>query len=154
MGFFDKIKGAMNAVTGNAAKVTLDFEPKVAIPGDTVRITISATSTGQEVKSKGVFLDLRGEESVRLPKGTVENQSNEIQASKTALSQEFQIANAFVLAAGESKTFESTVQLPGSLQPSFQGALARLEWQLRGRVEAFGNDPDSGFQSIRIGTRN
>jgi hypothetical protein len=154
MGFFDKIKGAVNAVTGGAAKVTLDFEPKVAFPGDAVRVKISATSTGAEVKSKGVFLDLLGAESVKLPKGTVENQSNEINATKTQLSQEFQIAPAFVLAAGETKLFEGVVQLPGGLQPSFQGALARLEWQLRGRVEAFGNDPDSGYQPIRVGLRS
>ena len=154
MGFFDKLKGAVNAVTGGAAKVTLDFEPKVAYPGDSVRVKISATSTGSEVKSKGIYLDLRGEESVKLPKGTIENQSGEINATKTSLSQEFQISPAFVLGAGETKLFEGVVQLPGGLQPSFQGSLARLEWQLRGRVEAFGNDPDSGFQSIRIGLRS
>ena len=153
MGFFDKLKGAVNAVTGGAAKVQLDFEPKVAFPGDSVRVKISCTSTGAEVKSKGIFLDLYGAESVKLPRGTVEGQG-EINTTKTQLSQEFQIAPAFVLGAGETKLFEGVVQLPGGLQPSFQGALARLDWQLRGRLEAFGNDPDSGYQPIRIGLRS
>jgi hypothetical protein len=154
MGFLDKLKGAVNAVTGGAAKVTLEFDPKLAFPGDSVRVKISATSTGPELKSKGVFLDLRGEERIKLPRGTIENQSNEINAAKTAMSQEYQIAPAFVLGAGETKLFEGVFQLPSGLQPSFQGALARLEWELRGRVEAFGNDPDSGYQSIRGGARS
>jgi len=31
MGLLDKVKGAVNAVTGGAAKVTFEFEPKVAL---------------------------------------------------------------------------------------------------------------------------
>src|SRR3989304_6076715 len=52
MGFLDKLKGAVNAVTGGAAKVTMEFEPKAVYPGDVVRVKISATSTGSEVKAK------------------------------------------------------------------------------------------------------
>src|SRR5262245_18082601 len=66
MGFLDKIKGAVNAVTGGAAKVTMEFKPSVAFPGDVIAVKITATSTGQQVKSKGVFVDLQGVEGINI----------------------------------------------------------------------------------------
>src|SRR3990172_3375379 len=123
MGFLDKLKGAVNAVTGGSAKVTMDFQPATAFPGDAVLAKISVQSTGAEVKSKGVFVDLLGTEHVNIKKPSVE--------------QSFQLAPDFVLAANETKLFEGTITLPSNLQPSYQGPFARHEWTIRGRVEAF-----------------
>ncbi len=153
MGFMDKIKGAVNAVTGGAAKVTLDVEPRSASPGDTVKVKVTATSSGAEVKSKGVYVDLAGEESVRLPKGTVANVTEVITASKTTFSQEVKLAGDFVLKANETKAWEGTVPSPREVKPSYAGAFTNHEWNIRGLIEAFGNDPDSGFQSIRVGPK-
>lgn len=151
MGFMDKLKGAVNAVTGGAAKVTLDFEPTVACAGDTIRIKISATSTGAEVKSKGVYVDLCGSEKVTVTKGTTPELQSDVTVSKTTLEQSFQIAPEFILAPNETKLFEGQFQIPNAALPSFAGQLAQHNWQIRGRVEATGNDPDSGFKPIRIG---
>src|SRR3990170_4011581 len=101
MGFLDKLKGAANAV----------------YPGDVVRVKISATSAGGEVKSKGIFVDLMGSENVKLPKGTVQNHNEEIHAAKTTFQHEFQIAPALVLAAKETKLFEGTFTVPANVQP-------------------------------------
>src|SRR3990172_8139600 len=125
MGFLDKLKGAVNAVTGGAAKVTMEFEPKAVYPGDVVRVKISATSAGGEVKSKGIFVDLMGSENVKLPKGTVQNHNEEIHAAKPTFQHEFQIAPALVLAAKETKLFEGTFTVPANVQPSYQGSFTR-----------------------------
>jgi hypothetical protein len=154
MGFLDKLKGAVHAVTGGAAKVSIDYDPKVAFPGDTITVRISATSTGAEVKTKGVFVDLVGVEEVRLRRGDHSSLESDVSASRTTFSQEIQVAPPFVLPANETQQFEASVQVPGNLQPSFQGNFTNHEWKIRGRLDAFGNDPDSGYAPLRIGLRS
>jgi hypothetical protein len=146
MGFFDKLKGAVNAVTGGAATVTIEaLQPAVA--GQSTQVRVSATSTGGEVKSKGIFVDVKGVEEVNI---VDPNTKQKVSQSKASIEQTFQIAPAFVLGAKEAKSFEGTIQLPASAMPSFRGALAQHVYYIRGRVEAFGNDPDSGWQPLTV----
>jgi hypothetical protein len=58
------------------------------------------------------------------------------------------VGPAFVLQPNETKVFEATIQLPMG-QPSYNGQV-RHEWKVRGRLDAFGNDPDSGFKVIEV----
>lgn len=152
MGFMDKLKAAASAVTGGAAKVTIEYQPQVAFAGDTISVKVTATSTGAEVKSKGVFVDIRGVEHVHVNHNEA-NTQNDIHASKATFEQSFQIAQPFVLPPKETKLFEGTIQIPPTLQPSFKGTYTEHRWEIQGRVEAFGNDPDSGWQPLRIGLK-
>jgi hypothetical protein len=151
MGFFDKIKGAVNAVTGGAARVTIEIAQPVIVAGEPVAVRITATSTGAEVKSGGVFVDVRGQESVDFKHG---EQNTQVTHSETTFKQTFSIAPAFVLAPNETKKFEGTFQLPPSALPSFAGKLAKFAYSVCGRIETFGNDPDSGFQPVRVTNKN
>ncbi|MCC6809767.1 MAG: hypothetical protein IT381_20225 [Deltaproteobacteria bacterium] len=152
MGFLDKIKGAVNAVTGNAAKVTIDY-PKQALAGDEIVVKITAVSTGGELKSKGCFVDVMGQEQTHLSK-TENGTKTEMHESKATYEHSFQIGEAFTLAANETKTWEGRVKLPAEAQPSYAGVHAKHIWQLRGRIEATGNDPDSGFVVLNVNKRN
>lgn len=154
MGFLDKIKGAVSAVTGGGAKVTLEFRPPFAMPGEPVQVRVTATSTGGEIKSKGLYIDLRAVETVRVDKDEVAGAERDVNCSRETFTQEIAISPAFVLAPNETKTFEGVVNLPANCQPSFTGKLTQHEWTIRGRVEAFGNDPDSGYQPLRVGLRS
>ena len=165
MGFFDAIKGAVNAVTGGAAKVTVEFQPQTVMAGGTITVKVTAVSTGGEVKSQGVFVDLLGSEQVHAqdvhatPRtgmgqphaASTTGQRYDVSVSKTTFEQSIQISPAFVLGAKETKVFEGKVTIPAGSQPSFQGTYAKHQWSLRGRVEAWGNDPDSGYLPIRVG---
>lgn len=156
MGFFDKIKGAVNAVTGKAAKVTIEYQPQVGFPGETVQVKITAASTGGEVKSKGIFVDLLGTEEIIIKADASTAQygvKQHIDLRKTTLEQQFQIAPEFVLPPNETKMFEGSFQIPQNLQPSYDGVYTHHKWEIRGRVEAFGNDPDTGFLPFRIGLK-
>ena len=64
MGFFDKLKSVVNAVTGGAARVTIQLQQSCVFPGETVEVKITATSTGAEVQSKGAYVDVFAEERV------------------------------------------------------------------------------------------
>jgi hypothetical protein len=152
MGFFDKLKAAAQAVTGGAAKVTIEYQPQVAMAGEKITVKISCASTGAEVKSKGVFVDVRGLESVNVGQNEAST-DHLVHVSKSTFEQEFQIAPALTLGAGETKLFEGAITLPPTLQPSFKGNYTEHKWEIRGRLEAFGNDPDSGWLPLRIGLK-
>jgi hypothetical protein len=133
MSIMDKVKGAMNTVTGGGATVTLEHTGTFKA-GGTITVKVGATSTGGEVKSKGVYVDLRGRK-----KDTVGQIAGNVVAAAT---HEFKVAEEFTLAAKETKLFESIVQIPADIN-------ADLDWEIRGRIDTFGNDPDSGFKDIR-----
>jgi hypothetical protein len=153
MGLLDKLKGVANLVTGDAAKVSIEWRPAMGFPGERVDVTITATSTGAEVKSGGAFVDLVGAESARVPGDTAGGPGPKGDALRRTLERQFQIAKAFVLAAGETKVFEGAFEIPKEAQPTYAGVAARHDWQIRGRIEAVGNDPDSGFLPFRIGLK-
>ncbi|ATB31905.1 sporulation protein [Melittangium boletus] len=152
MGIFDKMKDVANMVTGGAARVSIEYEPQQAFPGEELSVRVIATSTGGQVKSKGVFVDLQSVERVNMPRGTMAGQENAVNTSYTSFSKEVQISPAFTLEPNETREFEGRVRLPPDAQPTFTGRYARHEWSIRGRVEATGNDPDSGYQSLRVGS--
>lgn len=153
MGLFDKLKDVANMVTGGAARVSIEYEPRVAFPGDELSVRITATSTGGQINSRGVFVDLRAVESVRVSGTSTSGQHQNINNSHTSFEQAIQIAPAFTLAPNETKEFEGMVRLPMSAQPTFHGHYAQHEWSIRGRVEMTGNDPDSGFQPFQMGSQ-
>lgn len=160
MGILDKLKAAAAAVTGGAAEVAIEYQPQVALPGDAIRVKVTAVSAGAEVKSGGVFVDLRAEEQIRVPRSAVAMQTKDsvlsmgdIRTEKITFEQSYQIAPPLVLAPNETKQFEGTVQMPSALEPSYRGPHAEHKWQIRGRLDAFGNDPDSGWQPLRVGSK-
>ena len=153
MGFLDKMKGAVAAITGSAAKVSLEYHNVLASPGDLVAVKVTAASTGAEVTSKGVFIDLRGTEEIDIPARAAMSVEERVALSNEIVERAFQIAPGFTLAANETKVFEGNFQLPTDCQPSYSGRFCKHEWQIRGRVEAFGNDPDSGYLPFRIGLK-
>lgn len=153
MGYFDKIKGAVNMVTGGAAHVTIEIMQPALAPGQTAAIKVTATSTaattGAELKSKGVFVDVKGEEHLEVIDAATKQKTVQ---SSAAVNLTFQIAGEFSLAPNESKTFEGTIHLPNHALPAIDGAVSKQLYYIRGRVEATGSDPDSGFQPIKVGS--
>lgn len=153
MGLLDKLKGVANLVTGDAAKVTIEWKPALGFPGERVEVKITATSTGAEVKSGGVFVDLVGAETAHVRGDTSAGPSTAGDAARRTLERELKIADGFVLAPNETKVFEGGFEIPKDAQPSYAGVAVRHDWQIRGRIETVGNDPDSGFLPFRIGLK-
>lgn len=145
MGFLDKMKSVGTAMTGGAAKVSLEYPHQMMKPGDSINVKVTVVSTGKEVKSSGVFVDFLAHEGGQVKCSTCQKMVN---INNDTVKQAVNIAPAFVLGANESKTFESTIQIPMG-QPTYNGTI-RNEWKIRGRLDAFGNDPDSGFQVIEV----
>jgi hypothetical protein len=132
MSIMDKVKGALDKVTGGGAKVTLEHTGKFAA-GEKLAVKITATSTGGELKTNGVYVDLRGR-----GKSIVGQVAGNVVASAN---HDFKVAEAFVLPPKETKEFTGEITIPQ--------IDANLDWEIRARLDATGNDPDSGFVDIR-----
>lgn len=145
MGFLDKVKNVGTAMTGGAAKVSIEYPHQPMRPGESISVKVTVMSMGKEVKSGGVFVDIHATE-----KGQVKCMKCQqmVNINHDTVKQAISIAPAFMLQPSESRTFEATIQIPQG-QPSYNGTV-RNEWMIRGRLDAFGNDPDSGFQMIEV----
>ena len=154
MGFLDKMKGAVSAVTGGGADVSIEYPMQSMKIGDNMHVKVTVMSTGGEVKSNGVYVDVHAKEHGQISGSSTcescgHHDSNaRVKLSKTTVDQSIPIAPAFVLQPNERKEFEADIQLPHG-QGTYKGAVHH-EWQIRGRLEAFGNDPDSGFKTFEV----
>jgi hypothetical protein len=153
MGFFDRLKGAVAVVTGGAATVTIEYHP-IIFPGDMVQVRITAVAKSNPIKGDGIFVDIRGVEEIRVRKSESENLTDDLEISRTTLETSYQIAGPFQLDANATYQWEGSFQMPPSAQPTFDGSICDHGWGIRGRLSMFGNDPDSGFQGIRVGLRS
>jgi sporulation-control protein spo0M len=153
MGFFDKLKRAVSVVTGGAATVTIDFNPRTAFPGEAIGVKITATAKGSAIKGDGIFVDIKGVEEIRLRKNDDQALNDDLSINRDTINQAFQIAGAFQMGANETQYWEGTITLPPNAQPTFDGSICDHGWGIRGRLSMFGNDPDSGFLPIRVGLK-
>jgi hypothetical protein len=153
MGFFDKLKAAANFVTGGAAKVTIEWNPPLAFPGEPVRVRVTATSTGPVINSGGCFVDVAANETLNIQQNALGTGNQHISHTKQTFSQTFQIAPPFQLGAGQTLQFEGQFVLPPGGQPTYDGPFADHDWGMRGRIEMPGNDPDSGFLKFIVGRK-
>ena len=145
MGFLDKMKSVGSAMTGGAARVSIEYPHQPMRSGDSISVKVGVISSGKEVKSGGVYVDIFAFETGQVK---CKHCGQMADVKNDTVKQSIPIAPAFVLQPNESKVFESTIQIPGG-QPTYNGVV-RHEWKIRGRLEAFGNDPDSGFQVIEV----
>lgn len=158
MGVFDKLKAATQAMTGGAAKVSIAYPLQAVFPGEPMAIQITVMSSGGEVKSQGVFVDLVAQEHVTASENATcprcQNKfSTPVREAKKTFEQSFPVAPAFVLSPGETRAFPVMLPVPSGAQPTYAGPQTHHEWKIRGRMQSFGNDPDSGFQVLRVGMK-
>jgi len=146
MGLLDKMKSAASAVTGSSAKVSIEYPLKPLRAGETLNVKVTVVNTiGKEVKSGGVFVDIHSVESGQVK---CKHCGQMTQVNNEPVKQAIPVGPAFILQPGETKVFEANIQVPSG-QPSYNGQITNT-WKIRGRLDAFGNDPDSGFQTIEV----
>ena len=141
MGIVDALKGMVHAVTGKAADIELKkYHGKLA-PEAMIFVRVVVTAN-RHLTSDGVFVDMHGEDDLE---ENVVQKLAEVFKPDPELT--YRVSKPFELQAGESKTFENVVGLPASFD-------TKRTWLIRARVEAFGNDPDTGFMIYEEGKHN
>lgn len=161
MGFFDSLKSAARAVTGGGAEIHVQVD-EVRI-GEPFTVTVTALANA-ELKIDAVYVRLRAVEEVRLPAHRVvdrfRGQLGDAVESLTGIDvldddeetfdQRLDIAGPQVLQEGETYTWAYEITLPPDARPSFHGHLASHEWKIFAGLDAFGNDPDSGWVDLWV----
>ncbi|MCU0798198.1 MAG: hypothetical protein MUC62_00810 [Candidatus Thermoplasmatota archaeon] len=153
MGLMDKLKGAANAITGGGADVSLEMPSGPFRTGEQVKVRVTVRSKGSEVRSGGVFIDIKAVEKGTVRSTQLCNSCNRslpytVTVSRTTVEQSITVHPAFVLKKDETKVVDATISIPPG-QPTYHGTIDHV-WEVRGRLEAFGNDPDSGFRQITV----
>jgi sporulation-control protein spo0M len=139
------MKSVGSAMTGGSAKVSIEYNHQQLKPGDPLQVKVTVVSMGKEVKSAGVFVDIYASEQGQVKCNHCQQMVN---IKHETVKQSIPVGPAMVLQPNESKVFESTINLPMG-QPTYNGQVRHI-WQIRGRLDAFGNDPDSGFQNLEV----
>ena len=76
--------------------------------------------------------------------------TKEISRTEYTHQQEFEVSGPQNLSAEQTYTWTGEVQLPADAKPSYQGIHATHEWRLLAGLSTFGNDPDSGWETLEV----
>lgn len=151
MGFFDKIKSATSALTGGGADVFVDVnnvERGAATP-----ISIRGVAKA-DIKISSVYLLVRATEHATV-QDRDQNEDGETERETVTgrhLSYEarVEIGGAQELEQGQEYNWEGEIMLPSTSNPSIRGKMVRHTWEIQAGLDAFGNDPDSGWREIEV----
>ena len=154
MGFFDKVKGAVNKLTGGGAKVS------VMVSGNdlkgTLNVTVSAEIKDNPIQISKVYLWVKSQEKIDVPKNSLPD--NLRQYAQFGLSlindkfpkKEYVVAQAQTLEAKQNYSWSIDITIDASATPSYNGQFASHEWVFLAGLDCSGNDPDSGWQKIDL----
>ena len=154
MGFFNKVKGAVNKLTGAAAKVSV-FVNGNDLKG-VVNLTVKAEIKNNSLEIKKVYLWVKSVEKIDIPKNALPLKMRENSTFGLNLTndrfpkKEFIVADAQTLEAKQSYTWSIDIKLAGDVVPSYSGQYANHEWLFYAGLDAKGNDPDSGWQKFDL----
>lgn len=154
MGFLDKMADAFNPITGGGAVVNIAYPRHPIKVGEWVGVKVYVTSTGGEIKTNGVFVDFKAAEQGRVNgygrcPHCNKNGYTTVEVNTTTVDVAVPLASPFVLPSNEQRDFEGTVQVPPG-SPTYRSRYIDHLWYIRGRLDTFGNDPDSGYKEIVV----
>ena len=153
MGLLSKIK---NTLTGGWAEVFIDSEDGKR--GESLTYTVRCVVGKEPIKISRVYIQFEARESIEIPNYRVGNSGGSgagsdyrhITASEVLLEKEDTVADAQELKAGESYSWEGSVEIPDHLPGTFNGKYAAIEWRIIAGLDMTGNDPDSGWQAVHV----
>lgn len=156
MGFWDKVKSVGNMITGNSAKVYLEFvEPTLEGP---FKVIVRAQVSDADININNVYLRIRSEEYVCAPDvdlvreadGDIERYHENVEHTETTYETEMIIGGAEELEGNQEYTWEAEIELPPNAMPTYLGRNAKHEWFFYAGLDMRGNDPDSNWVACEI----
>jgi len=138
--------GLMNFITGGAAKVQISF-PAIVFPTMPIAVKIQIQATDDFVCT-GVYVDVAATENLSFRPA---NATADVSSSTGTYHQAFSVGPGFSLKKGETRELTGVVTLPKEVQPTYVGKHGKHTWVIQARLEAKGNDPDSGWKEVKVG---
>ena len=153
MGLWDKIKSVKNMVTGRGAQVfvTVDEEPAM---GEPFKVYIKAIIKDADLKIDKVYLNIKAEERVTVYDVDVFRNDEVYTEEVTNITETYRsedvVSGPETLEANKEYNWEFEVVLSDDLSSTYHGENAIHEWKFFAGLDAFGNDPDSGWITVDI----
>ena len=148
MGFFSKLK---NAVTGGGATIEVEISEVVVGEPFEVKVAVHAETA---LKFKRAYLYLQAFETAVVHKIPVADSNGvvvrTVEGEFQTVNMDIDIAEGGELSAGDDVEWAVEVHLPEGSMPSFQGETVGNHWRLMAGLDAFGNDPDSGWLDVEV----
>lgn len=152
------ILGALKKVVGKTAEVEITVEN--AKRGGKAKVTVDVHVGSDAVKAKRVYVQLRSNEVIDLPRYNAPSQPGasagssstiHVKADENVFNQEFVIAEGPDLPAGATSQFTGEIDIPANLLPSLTGKNVRIQWSALGGLDvAWATDPSSGWKEISV----
>lgn len=142
MGLFDKVKSMANAITGNAAKVSVTAAPiTIGVPFE---LTIQALAGDSSVSYARVYVKVRGLEKIELHDRDRDG-TERIRRQESTFETELVVEGVGELAANENRTWSCEVTIPTTAPAVYRGKYAEHYYEVQAALDCTGNDPDSGW---------
>lgn len=148
MGLFSKLK---NAVTGGAAEVSVEVGEATTDAPFEVRVHARAAS---DVKYRRVYLSIQAFEEAVVHEVPVAHDHGivveSVEGEHQTCNLEIDVDGPGALAAGEEREWVVEVELPEGARASYAGETIAHSWRCLAALDAFGNDPDSGWLEFEV----
>ena len=149
MGLFDKLKSAVNFVTGGGAVVKITPANAVYDGTSPVKVKVSAQIKDAPLNAKKIYLQVRSQERVQF-KEKQDGKEVTISKSHTSYEHTLDFAGGQTLEANKSYEWDTEFTLPAQIPGSVDGTLFNHVWEVMAGIDVSGNDPDSGWVQIKI----
>ncbi|MCK5805271.1 MAG: hypothetical protein KAI66_20745 [Lentisphaeria bacterium] len=161
MGLLDKLKSVRRIISGSGAEVTVEVGK--ALVGERAPVVVRAKVGESELKISAVYLLVRGCEEVLVEAEAMRQRITQMEAEmhpeatlddevfmEETFSIRVDIAGEQQLAANGEYEWTGELEIPGDALPSYLGRRCAHIWRIQAGLDAFGNDPDSGWVEFTV----
>lgn len=152
------IFSALKKVTGKSAEVDLTIDG--AVRGAKAKVTVDVHVGSDAVKAKRVYVTLRCNEVIDLPRYSTPAQAGapagssttiHVKSDETVFNQEFVIAEGPDLPAGATTQFTGEIDIPANQLPTLIGRNVKVQWHAFAALDvAWATDPSSAVKEITV----
>ena len=152
MGFLSNLK---NTLTGGWADVALTTgEARRGAPLD---VAVNVGVRSEDIKVNEVYVVLQCREIVRIEGHRTGDRDEDgdldtvdVRKDVELFERRFRLAHGLSLDANSEHVYETAIEVPEHLPPSFRGRNARIRWRILAALDMRGNDPDSAWQELHV----
>ena len=157
MGFLDKVRSIKNAITGGGA--TVSVEAGQCRLGSPFEVTVTAEVGEDDLPIDGARLRIEGKEvvevigsdaSISAVDDDTELSEALITAEHTTVALDLEVTGAQTLGANQQYEWTVQAELPADVPPRFAGKYCQHSFLMCASLDAFGNDPDSGWVELEV----
>ena len=154
MGLLSNLK---NSLTGGWADVAIDHGE--GRRGEPLAVTVHVAVRSSAIEVSDVYLRLECHEIVEIDNhrvsdrdadGGLEVDHVDIRRDERLFERRVSLARGVSMDAESQQAYETQIELPAHLPPTYTGRHARIRWRALAALDMKGNDPDSGWQEIPV----